>query len=135
MFLVEKKNDAGVYAVKFFIRGKPWVVHVDSDMVFKSVGSGSYRLLHAGWSAKYEVWAPIVEKAWAKVKGSYLNSEGGLMENGFRALTGAPVFTYDVSKDYKTAAKAIDAFTLIDKGDSANYIMAASTKIQYSDAT
>ena len=36
MFLVDEKNDAGIYAVKFFIRGKPWVVHIDSDLVFKS---------------------------------------------------------------------------------------------------
>ena len=114
MFLTQQKNDAGIYAVKFFIRGKPWVVHVDSDMVFKSYGDGTSRLLHAGNSKNFEMWSPIVEKAWAKVKGSYLNSEGGLMENGLRTLTGAPVFTYDVNKKYETAAKAIEAFTLID---------------------
>ena len=56
-----------------------------------------YSLLNANWSKQYEMWAPIIEKAWAKVKGSYLNSDGGLLENGFRALTGAPVFTYDIN--------------------------------------
>ena len=40
------------------------------------------------------LWAPILEKAWAKVKGNYLNSDGGLVSNGIRALTGFPVFTY-----------------------------------------
>jgi len=37
------------------------------------------------------MWLPILEKAWAKVKGSYTNSEGGWMTEGMRALTGAPV--------------------------------------------
>jgi len=27
-------NDAGIYAVRFFIRGKPWVVTIDDDMLF-----------------------------------------------------------------------------------------------------
>lgn len=40
------------------------------------------------------IWGAILEKAWAKVKGNYLNAEGGFIANGLRALTGAPVFTY-----------------------------------------
>ena len=40
------------------------------------------------------MWGPIIEKAWAKVKGSYGNVDGGFIENGIRALTGAPVFSY-----------------------------------------
>jgi len=40
------------------------------------------------------MWGPIIEKAYAKVKGNYLNAEGGLVANGIRALTGIPVFMY-----------------------------------------
>ena len=36
----------------------------------------------------------MLEKAWAKVKGNYLQAEGGLTGNGIRALTGVPVFDY-----------------------------------------
>jgi hypothetical protein len=46
------------------------------------------------------MWAPILEKAWAKVKGSYTNIEGGLLENGLRVLTGYPVFTILTSEIY-----------------------------------
>ena len=41
-----------------------------------------------------EMWAPILEKAWAMVKGSYTNADGGLVTNGLRSLTGAPVYSY-----------------------------------------
>lgn len=40
------------------------------------------------------MWAPILEKAWAKVKGNYGQTSGGFVVSGLRALTGAPTFTY-----------------------------------------
>jgi len=43
------------------------------------------------------LWAPLIEKAFAKVKGNYLNAEGGLVANGIRALTGIPVFMYSTT--------------------------------------
>jgi len=41
------------------------------------------------------MWPPILEKAWAKVKGSYETSSGGFLATGLRALVGSPVFMYD----------------------------------------
>jgi hypothetical protein len=51
------------------------------------------------WPSKNgEMWGPILEKAWAKVRGSYDNADGGFTENGLRALTGSPVFIYWVAE-------------------------------------
>lgn len=36
VFLTQEKNDAGVYAIRFYIRGKPWIVTVDDVFVFKT---------------------------------------------------------------------------------------------------
>ena len=36
LFLTPTYNEAGIYAVRFYIRGKPWVVEVDDQMLFKS---------------------------------------------------------------------------------------------------
>jgi len=38
MFLTTTKNDVGIYAVRFFIRGKPWVVTVDDDLFYSTPG-------------------------------------------------------------------------------------------------
>ena len=34
LFYTMDDNSAGVYGVKFFVRGKPWMVDVDSELLF-----------------------------------------------------------------------------------------------------
>ena len=66
MFLVKEVNQKGIYAVRFYIRGKPWVVTVDDEFLFYY---GHLRFAKQG--DNNSLWGPILEKAWAKVKGSY----------------------------------------------------------------
>jgi hypothetical protein len=40
------------------------------------------------------MWAPILEKGWAKVKGDYESADGGFNVSGLRAVVGSPVFRY-----------------------------------------
>jgi len=40
------------------------------------------------------MWVSMLEKAWAKLKGSYLNTAGGYLVNTIRTLTGVPVFKH-----------------------------------------
>lgn len=41
------------------------------------------------------MWAAILEKAWAKVRGNYVNAgKGGFTMNSLHMLTGYPVFWY-----------------------------------------
>jgi hypothetical protein len=72
------------------------------------------------------MWGAIIEKAWAKVKGNYLNAEGGLVANGLRALTGIPVFMYSTS-DIADQAGADTMWETIVAADAANYMMGAGT--------
>ena len=82
-------NAAGIYALTFYIRGKPWVIDVD-DQLFFSKG----KLTFAQPSKKGIMWGPILEKAWAKVRMSYLDASNDFLGIGIRALTGFPVFSY-----------------------------------------
>jgi len=88
------RNKAGIYGVKFYIRGKPWVVHVDDYMLFtNSVYPNLYFAKEYTYSDRRStMWGPIIEKAWAKMKASYINSDYGYVANGIRSLTGSPVF-------------------------------------------
>jgi hypothetical protein len=45
------------------------------------------------------IWSALLEKAWAKLKGTYQHADGGFLTNGIRALTGMPVFTYETSEE------------------------------------
>jgi len=43
IFLTNTDNAAGIYALRFFIRGKPWVVAIDAQMVaYKDTLKGLY---------------------------------------------------------------------------------------------
>jgi len=61
----------------------------------------------------------ILEKAWAKVNGSYENTITGFASEAFRCLTGAPVEFY--SHDYVE-----DIWDTIVEADKRNYIICAS---------
>lgn len=79
-FVNTATNDEGIYNVRFFIRGKPWIVTVDDYLLTCASGQdiGGSRLVAAGTSADgNSIWGAVLEKAWAKVKGNYVMSEGG----------------------------------------------------------
>jgi len=34
LFVIPDTNSVGIYAVKFYIRGKPWIVEIDDEFLF-----------------------------------------------------------------------------------------------------
>lgn len=70
------------------------------------------------------LWVPLLEKAWAKMKGNYLHTDGGWAQNGIRAFTGAPVFEYWVKDSTLNAASTFD---LLKAANDVNYILGAGT--------
>ena len=95
LFVTKTKNDAGIIGVKLYIRGKPWVISLDSDMWFYQKNSTFTELIFAKESADGKaIWGAILEKALAKVKGNYINTNAGdLLKNGLATLTGVPVYS------------------------------------------
>jgi hypothetical protein len=69
----------------------------------------------------------MLEKAWAKVKGNYLISEGGMTANGIRALTGVPVFDYIASEFSTNDSDMDDMWDLLVEADANDYILGAGT--------
>jgi hypothetical protein len=51
-------------------------------------------LYFAGIGDNKNLWAPIMEKAFAKIKGTYAAANGGFVPNGLRSLLGSPIFDY-----------------------------------------
>ena len=46
-----------------------------------------------------ELWASILEKAYAKLHGNFLNIEGGLPYKALSELTGAPSFCIEIEEE------------------------------------
>lgn len=128
LFLTTSFNDAGIIGVQFFIRGKPWVVTIDEQFLLNTQLSS--KLVAANIDVNNEaLWVPIIEKAWAKVKGNYYRAGGGgFGVEGIRALTGAPGFTYTNSKiDTSGNPTLAETFTAMKNANSLKYIMSAGT--------
>ena len=147
-------NDEGIFNVRFFIRGKPWVVTIDDTILFHTETAIDYYTSKGyDMSTRFvfaqpgvggaTVWGAILEKAWAKVKGNYSQAgAGGLPPNGLRTLTGYPVFEYrtdeieaiDFYKNPRLRASTLEKFwDLIKEGEASDYIMAISTDGQGND--
>mmetsp|Transcript_19106 Transcript_19106/g.29295 ORF Transcript_19106/g.29295 Transcript_19106/m.29295 type:complete len:120 (-) Transcript_19106:503-862(-) len=50
--------------------------------------------------ANNEIWAMILEKAYAKVHGSYYLLNGGFVNEALQDLTGCPTSCYNLKDDY-----------------------------------
>ncbi|XP_020089245.1 calpain-type cysteine protease ADL1 [Ananas comosus] len=77
-------NEEGIYTVRFCIQGE-WVpVVVDDWIPCESPGKPAF----ATSKKRNELWVSILEKAYAKLHGSYEALEGGLVQDALVDLTG-----------------------------------------------
>lgn len=86
-FIFTEPNAAGVYLVNLFINGYETPVIVD-DWFPSKWGRPAFCKTHNG-----EIWPMLLEKAWAKVHGSYMRTEGGQTAHATQHLLGIPAFT------------------------------------------
>lgn len=85
---VSSDPERGMYQCKFFKNGE-WVVVAVDDRI--PCHESSNKPLFASCSEKNEFWVPILEKAYAKLHGSYAAIESGSSSDALRDLTGEPV--------------------------------------------
>ena len=116
------ENEAGIYAFRFYIRGKPWIVTVDDTFLFYK-NNNVVTPYFARIGKNYQYWGMLLEKAWAKMKGHYHLIEGGFNENGLKALLGCPVLSYPTE-----GATASEVFAVMKTAESLNYLMSADTR-------
>ena len=122
VFLTQEKNNAGIYAVKLYVRGKPWIITVDDEMMFYE-----QQPYFAMPGDNGSLWGPILEKAFAKAIGSYAAANGGYTATGIRALTGVPVFDYYWSFLNMTESDNPAVWSVLKAADDLNYILGAGT--------
>lgn len=112
IFVTQGPNDEGVYAVKISHNGEFKEVTVsDSFPCYQGAPAFSK-------SEGDELWVMILEKAYAKMHGSYERIEGGFAENCLRDLTGAPCDVLSHEDE--------DIFSKVMEAEENMWIMAAS---------
>ena len=90
LFVTRESNDAGAYAVELCVHGQKQMIVIDDYFPCTSLTGGPCFSKANG----SELWVMILEKAWAKVYGSYERIERGTSNGALRDLTGAPTVTY-----------------------------------------
>ena len=118
IFKTKDINEEGYFELILFIDGKFQIVIVDDYIpVFKKNNKICYSRPNNN-----EIWVCILEKAWAKINGGYLNIIKGWMHHALQAFTGfqSDSFTHANIKKEKLWEKIIEA-------KNNNFIITCST--------
>ena len=94
MFITKEYNTAGIYLLKFWVNGLETPVVIDDYLPSKQ-NRPAFAQAKSG-----DLWVCLAEKAFAKLFGSYGNTEGGQCIWAAEFLTGLPSFvaTHDSDK-------------------------------------
>lgn len=89
-------NEAGAYLVYFFINGIRTAVLIDDKIPCYRNGRPLFAHNKAPKDEQidYEIWVMLMEKAWAKLHGTYFRSESGLPDFSASHLLGVPSQVY-----------------------------------------
>lgn len=101
-FLTREVNSAGCYAIQFIIDGQPRTIVIDDYLPFTFNRSGVEIFAFCKCKVgENEIWVQLIEKAWAKLCGSYEASEMGYTAEFFENFDGVPtniIWTEDYEK-------------------------------------
>ena len=120
LFYIKEKTEEHAYGIYIYINGKWELVLVDDYFPYEGMGFKQFAFSN---SSGNEMWVSLLEKAWAKVNGSYAKIGcGGMPNEVFDVLTEAYSEQISISQNNKEIIwqKCQDA---IQKG----YVMTAGT--------
>ena len=118
-FRTQQFNEEGYYEVIFFIDGEWQILFLDDYFPYDP----RKRTFAFARPHNNELWAMLLEKAWAKLNGGYSNIVGGIVSEPISALTGFPT-EYLSHKNLEEE----DIYAKIEEGDKEGTIMSSASK-------
>lgn len=118
IFIDKDKTKNNCYRVKLMIRGIPKIVCVDDYFPATMTNTFAFAL-----SGPRELWVQVLEKAWAKINGSYASTIAGIPSESFACLSEAPCVSY-IHKKYNVD----DLWSILKKAKTMGYYLATNTK-------
>jgi calpain-15 len=113
VFVNKEVNQAGIYAVHFYLNGEMKTVVVDDYFPVKITDDGKEEWAFSRPQGK-EIWVLVLEKAWAKVFGSYSRIECGDTAEAMPCITGCPTQNITLA-DYPDKGKLWELLSWADK--------------------
>lgn len=94
LFVTKFYNEEGVYRVKLCKNGEWTTVTIDDYFPCYPDGGPIFTTC-----TNNDLWILILEKAYAKLHGTYLALRGGYSSEGIQDLTGSPTIYYDLQNE------------------------------------
>ena len=92
-FYTKKVNSAGIYLISLFVNGYETPVIIDDHLPVRNNRPCFAR------SREGELWVILLEKAWAKLHGSYARTESGFPSFAAIHCLGVPTFLWTHDSD------------------------------------
>ncbi|EAR92502.3 calpain family cysteine protease (macronuclear) [Tetrahymena thermophila SB210] len=124
LFTIKEPNQIGYYSVWLFIDGKWQYITVDESFPWWITRKKPY---FCDIVNENQIWAMIIEKAWAKLHGEYSRLWGGDTGLAFRVITGAPTKSYGLKKYRKDPRKKEYIYKQIDMHLSQGHLISVTT--------
>ena len=140
-FIVKDANKAGCYAMTFFVDGEDVTVVVDDWFPFYLDKDGIERFCFArnkgnldtgggkkstkSLGGKGELWVQLIEKAWAKVCGSYEASEAGTAAEALNNIDGNPCQSFLLPQIEAKGQHAL-LWSILEEADRNMYVATCS---------
>lgn len=126
LFITDKYNEFGIYKLRICKNGE-WVVVTIDDYIPCYLNGGPMFSSANG----NELWAILLEKAYAKLHGNYWQLRAGFVSHGMMDLSGCPTqsYTFPAERADLNAIKdyAEDIWNTLVKADKAGWIMCGGT--------
>ena len=90
VFLNSELSSNGIYGFQFYVLGVPATVLIDDEMPLSAGGAAVF----AKVSKDGALWGPLLEKAFAKMHGTYEAIIAGDPEHSIEVMSGAPAEKY-----------------------------------------
>ena len=127
LFHITERTKEKAYGIYFYINGVRQLILID-DFLAYSYKRKNLSLYYSSSFDKSELWVSLIEKAWAKLKGSYKNITKSNASNAFETLTGEFTKQYIIN-EYKKE-KIWEKLRKYKKEN--DYLICAGTKIEFS---
>ena len=95
LFITKEVNELGIYRMKICKNGEWQVVTVDELTPCYPQGPPLFAT-----GAKNELWVTLLEKAYAKIHGSFFSLKNGFVTEALQDLTGVPTSSYDLRDEF-----------------------------------
>jgi calpain-15 len=123
LFITKEANEQGIYRVRICKDGEWITVTIDDYFPCSPQGLPIFSRSHGN-----ELWVLLLEKAFAKVNGSYMLLRGGWAYEGMSDLTGCPTENFDFEEEEaQTMIRRGEMWNMLEQADSEGSLISAST--------